>query len=739
MVKVREGIALLPDGSIDVQKWLQHLGNRGYFQTMDKVRSACGLTQLAGYDYVTETGASCLQQGLAMADVLADLEVGQDTLAAAILFESVHYAELSLDDIEEQLGQDVARLVCGVDRMNALSSVQAMTGKSSQNKQQLDNIRKMLLAMVDDVRVVLIKLAERLCVIRTASQMPEKQRRYLAMEIMEIYAPLANRLGIGAIKWEMEDLAFRYLHPEEYKAIATGLKTKRLERDRYVDWLVKELNIQLAAMNIEHFAVYGRSKHIHSIYRKMIRKNVSLQEIYDATAVRVLVETTEQCYEALAIVHTLWKQIPSEFDDYIANTKPNGYQSLHTAVEGPEGQTFEVQIRTFQMHEQAEMGVAAHWKYKEAPGHQVQESHERKIEWLREVLAWHREMAVSQGVSESIEAEFLDDRVYVFTPDGDILDLPQGVTPLDFAYQVHSDVGHRCRGAKVNSHIVQLTYLLKTGDKVEILTGKELKPSRDWINPHLGYLKTPRAKAKVLHWFKMQDYEEHKFEGQDILDKEMKALGMRAERLSEVLPALNFKSVDDLRAALGRGDIKLAQIISRLKPPTTPAELPLDRMIKLPPKRAELVTDDLHVEGVGNLLTHMARCCQPVPGDPVLGYVTVGRGVSVHRQDCSNVLHSGEKQKERFLEVTWGSATSERYAVDLLIRAFDRQGLLRDITSLLATEKAYLFALQTQLHKKENMTHVKLTVEVAGLSSLSHLLGQLEQIPNVLEARRQVS
>lgn len=739
MVKVREGIALLPDGSIDVQKWLQHIGNRGYFQAMDKIRSACGLTQLAGHEHVTETGVSCLQQGLAMADVLADLEVGQDTLAAAILFESVHYAELSVEDIEEQLGKDVARLVCGVDRMNALSSVQSMTGKSSQNKQQLDNIRKMLLAMVDDVRVVLIKLAERLCVIRTASQMPDKQRRHLAMEIMEIYAPLANRLGIGAIKWEMEDLAFRYLHPKDYKAIAMGLKTKRLERDRYVDWLVKELNIQLAAMDIEHFAVYGRSKHIHSIYRKMIRKNVPLQEIYDATAVRVLVETTEQCYEALAIVHSLWKQISSEFDDYISNTKPNGYQSLHTAVEGPEGQIFEVQIRTFQMHEQAEMGVAAHWKYKEAPGQQVQESHERKIEWLREVLAWHREMAVSQGISESIEAEFLDDRVYVFTPDGDILDLPQGVTPLDFAYQVHSDIGHRCRGAKVNGHIVQLTYLLKTGDKVEILTGKELKPSRDWINPHLGYLKTSRAKAKVLHWFKMQDYEEHRLAGQEILDKELKALGIRSERLNEVLDALNYKSVDDLRAALGRGDLKLAQIISRLKPPTTPPESLIERMIKLPPKRADLMSDDLQVEGVGNLLTHMARCCQPVPGDPVLGYVTVGRGVSVHRQDCPNVLHSGEKQQQRFLEVSWGSKTSERYAVDVLIRAFDRQELLRDITSLLANEKAYLFALQTQLHKKENMIHITLTIEVEGLSSLSRLLGQLEQVPNVLEARRQVS
>ncbi len=737
MVKVKEGVALLPDGSIDVARWLQQLGNRGYFQNMAHVRTACGLTQLAGYEQVTEAGISCLQQGLAMADVLADLEVGQDTLAAAILFESVHYAELSLDDIEEQLGTQVARLVQGVDRMSAISNLQGPGNTFPQNKDQIDNIRKMLIAMVDDVRVVLIKLAERLCVIRSARLMPERRRKQLAMEIMEIYAPLANRLGIGAIKWEMEDLAFRYLHPEDYKAIAAGLKSKRLERDRYVDWVVKELNIQIATMGVTHFAVYGRSKHIHSIYRKMIRKNVSLEEIYDATAVRILVETTEQCYEVLSAVHALWEQIPSEFDDYIMQTKANGYQSLHTAVRGPEGQVFEVQIRTFQMHEQAEMGVAAHWKYKESSG-EVHESHERKIEWLREVLAWHREMAMNHGVSEALESEFLDDRVYVFTPDGDILDLPQGATSLDFAYHVHTDIGHRCRGAKINGQIVQLTYLLKTGDKVEVLTGKELKPSRDWINPHTGYLKTSRAKAKVLHWFKMQDYEKHQLEGQEILDKELKALGIRTERLNDLLPYFNFKRINDLQAALGRGDLKLGQVISRLTPAVSQPDSTMEHMIKLAPKRTALSSDDLRVEGVDHLLTHMARCCQPVPGDAVIGYVTVGRGVSVHRQDCTNITHSTEKQKHRFLEVSWEGETSERYAVDILIRAFDRAGLLRDISSLLANEKAYLFALQTQVHKKENMTHITLTVEVEGLSSLSRLLMQLEQVPNVLEAHRQV-
>ena len=735
MVKVKEDSPLLPDGSIDLEQWLHHLGSKGYFQDLDLIRSACTLSQLAGQDHATETGESCLQQGLAMADILADLEVDQETLAAAIIFESVNYAELSLDDVEEQLGAQIARLVRGIKKMSAMPSLQALD-KYPQNKHQLDNVRKMLLAMVDDVRVVLIKLAERLCVLRSSAPMPTDMRRHIATEAMEIYAPLANRLGIGAIKWELEDLAFRYLHPDEYKAIAKGLKSKRLDRDRYVNLIVNELNQQMNSVGVDHFAVYGRSKHIHSIYRKMTRKNVALEEIYDATAVRILVETKEECYEVLSLVHSLWSQVSAEFDDYIAHPKENGYQSLHTAVIGQEDRVFEVQIRTFQMHEQAEMGVAAHWKYKEG-GTQRKESHERKIEWLREVLAWHREMATNKGVSDSIAAEFLEDRVYVFTPDGDVLDLPQGVTPLDFAYHVHSEVGHRCRGAKVNGRIVPLTYALKTGDKVEVLTGKEKKPSRDWINPHLNYLKTSRAKAKVLHWFKMQDYDKNKEEGRELLDKELKALGIKADRLHDVVIAFNFKRLDDFLAAIGRGEIKLGQVLSRLTP-IDPTEDRNRDFVKLQQTKPEISGSDLRIEGVGNLLTHMARCCQPLPGDQVIGYITLGRGVSVHRQDCTNIIHARENQRQRFLAVTWGNATREQYLVDVLIKAFDRPGLLRDVTALLSNEKAHVYALQTQINKEENTNYITLTVEIDGLNSLSRLLSKLGQIPNVLEARRQV-
>ena len=735
MVKVKEGTPLQPDGSIDVQLWLNQIGSKGYFQDLDLIRKACKLSQLAGQDHATETGESCLQQGLSMADLLADLEVDQETLAAAIIFESLHYAELSLDDVEEQLGSHIARMVKGVEKMSAMHNFHAFN-TYPQNKHQIDNVRKMLIAMVDDVRVVLIKLVERLCVLRALGPLPPALSRKIATEAMEIYAPLANRLGIGAIKWEMEDLAFRYLHPDEYKAIAKGLRAKRLDRDRYVNLIVDELNQRMKLMNIEHFAVYGRSKHIHGIYRKMKRKNVSLDEIYDATAVRILVDTEELCYQVLDLIHSLWKPVPTEFDDYIVKAKSNGYQSLHTAVEGPEGRVFEVQIRTFQMHAQAEMGVAAHWKYKEG-GVKFKAGHERKIEWLREVLAWHREMATKKEASAAIEAGFLEDRVYVFTPDGDVLDLPTGSTTLDFAYHVHTEMGHRCRGAKVNGSIVPLTYALKTGDKVEILTGKEAKPSRDWINSHLNYLKTSRAKAKILHWFNLQDHDKNAAEGRELLDKELKNLGIKVEHMNDVVQALKFKTLDDLHAGLGRGDVKLIQVLNRLTP-DEPIDHAIRKLVKVHHKPEIQTGSDLQIEGVGNLLTHMARCCQPLPGEDVIGYITLGRGVSIHRQDCPNILYSSEKERERFLQVTWGSAIRDHYVVDLLIKAFDRPNLLRDVTSLLSNEKAHVFALQTQINRHDNTNQIMLTIEIDGLNSLSGLLSRLGQIPNVYEARRQV-
>lgn len=737
MVKVKEHENWLSeDGHIDIEKWLSLLSDKGYSEDIELLRRACTLTQLAGGEHASETGISCLQLGLTMGDVLADLQVDHETLAAAIIFETMQYAELSLDVVLEQLGPNIAKLLKGVARMGALQNMQVINKyqheKLIQNKHQLDNIRKMLLAMVDDPRVVLIKLAERLCVLRTCAALPEPIREQLATEAMEIYAPLANRLGIGAIKWEMEDLGFRYLKPLDYKSIAQGLKARRIERDQFVNRIVEQLNQQISALGISHFDVYGRSKHIHSIYRKMMRKNVPLEAIYDATAVRILVDSPDQCYEVLSLVHHLWKQIPAEYDDYVSHPKANGYQSLHTAVEDQDGRVFEVQIRTFAMHDRAEMGVAAHWKYKEG-GKSQKHGHERKIAWLRDVLAWHREVAETKGVSEAMESGFLDDRIYVFTPGGDVVELPQGVTPLDFAYHVHSHVGHCCRGAKVNGSIVQLTSELKTGDRVEILTGKDERPSRDWINPHLHYLKTSRAKARVAHWFRMQDFDQHCNLGHELLDKELKSLEIKSERLQELVDVFNFKRLDELYAAVGRGDLKISQVINRLLP--TEVTPPIMRVAK--PAR-ESSHDDLCIEGVGNLLTHMARCCQPLPGDDVLGYITLGRGVSIHRRDCVNVIHASEKQQNRFLQVSWGPKTNENYRVNLLIRAFDRPGLLRDITLVLTNEKANVCSITSELNQEDNVFQTNLTVEVDGLHNLSRLLSRLQQVPNVFEAKRRV-
>lgn len=734
MVKIKDDAHFLEDGSIDVDAWLEHIVQKHKYFDSKLIHSACVLGQLAGHDQATESGESCLQQGLAMAEILVDLEVDQETIAAAIIFESVQYAELNIEDVRDELGDSVARLVSGVERMDAMSNIRLL-GENQTSRRQIENIRKMLLAMVDDVRVVLIKLAERLRVLRTVASFNDGMKRAIAKEVFDIYAPLANRLGIGSIKWEMEDLAFRYLHPEKYKEIAKGLNSRRVDRDRYVKMVVEQLNREIKAVGIERFEVYGRSKHIHSIFRKMSRKNVPLSEIYDATAVRVLVQHPEECYTVLGIVHNLWQQILAEYDDYISNPKANGYKSLHTAVIGPEEKHFEVQIRTYQMHEEAELGVAAHWKYKEGVPHQ-KESYERKIDWLREVMSWHKEVSQTEGVPDDVETEFLDDRVYVFTPEGDIMDLPLGATPLDFAYTVHSEVGHRCRGAKVNAKIVPLTYALKTGEQVTILTAKEAKPSRDWLNPHLGYIKSSRAKAKIHHWFKQQDFEKNCQEGLDVLDREIKKLGIKSPNFDKVAKELNFKKSDDMHAALGRGDIRIGQIISKLSPPPVKEKLLAPSKVEHKPK-PPAAKGDIHIEGVGNLLTHIARCCQPVPGDAIIGYITLGRGISIHKQDCPNILHATEKQQKRFIEVAWGEKVRENYPVDLYVVSYDRHGLLRDITTLLTNEKVNVFSLTTHTDKNENKAFLQLSVEVEGLLGLSRLLDKIKQLPNVIEARRQ--
>jgi len=733
MVRIKQYQHILDDGSVNLEAWLAYLDTKLHYSDLTRIRNACVLAQLTGASHLTETGESCLQQGLAIAEILSDLNMDQDTIAAAIIYPTVQYADLSLEDVAEQLGEKVAKMVKGVRSMVSLSQ---LTQLDSHNMQHVDNVRKMMLAMVDDVRIVLIKLAERLQILRAARHLPDPAKQRIAHDTMDIFAPLANRLGVGQIKWEMEDLSFRYLEPATYKEIAKGLKTRRVDRDNYVNNIVTLLEQEVEKAGIKHATVYGRSKHIHSIHRKMQRKKVSLDQIYDATAVRILVTTEEDCYTALSIVHSLWRAIPDEFDDYIANPKSNGYRSLHTAVIGPQDRIFEVQIRTFAMDDEAELGVAAHWKYKEKPVSKKTD-HEGKIAWLREVLAWQQEIASEAQQPEGASIpDYLEERIYVFTPNGKIIDLPKGSTPLDFAYHVHTEIGHCCRGAKINGKMVPLTYQLHTGEQVEILTLKNGKPSRDWLNPHLGYLHSARAKAKVLHWFKQQDYDQHRHDGEILLANELKKLGAASTNQQQLAEALHYAKTDDLYAALGRGDLGIASILRAVQaqgqlPAEAPPLLPIIR------PRSRALPDNVYIEGIGNLLSHMARCCQPIPGDPIVGYITLSQGLAIHHQECANVLEIKNTPKEaRLLAVNWGDQTSKAYQVNLQLTVFNRPGLLHDITSVCSVEKVNVVSFNTDSKDNEARGMITIVIEVNTLEGLSRILDKLAHIPNVINVLR---
>lgn len=716
------------EGSINLESWLQHIIQKYQIENIALLRQAGSLARVAGEERAAPNGESCLHQGLTMAEILAELNPDVETLAAAIVYSSMRYADLNIDDITEHLGNKVAKLVKGTWQMDAINILRG-ENYHTHDPATIDNIRKMLLAMVDDVSVVLIKLAERLCILRNVAIFSDNKKKQVAKETLDIYAPLANRLGVGQLKWQLEDLSFRYLQPEHYKTISTALNARRVDRELYIQQIVTELNALLQKSGLHDFKISGRAKHIYSIYRKMQRKNVDIHEIYDISAVRILVATIQDCYTVLSSVHTHWQHIKKEFDDYITTPKPNGYRSIHTAVIGPNNKSVEIQIRTFQMHEESELGVAAHWIYKE--GARKPSSYEEKISWLRQVLDWQKEVAKTEAAKDEIQSELFDDRIYVFTPNGQVLDLTKGATPLDFAYHVHSELGHRCRGAKVNGHIVPLTYALKTGEQVEILTIKAGNPSRDWLNPHLNYLKTPRAKAKVLQWFRKQDYEKNLTEGKAQIEKEQKRLGIKHVDFDQIAHKLKYKTGDDLLAALGRGDLGSSTLIHAMQPSLPEVESALKPEI-IKPKLSEIATD-IDIHGVGNLLTHIALCCKPVPGDEIIGYVTVGRGISIHRQDCANILHNKQEHQERLVEVSWGNKIQKNYIANLIIHAQDRQKSINDLTALLVSENVPLLSIENFTDKDNNQMRIHLTIEISGLASLSKLLAHINQLPSVYE------
>jgi GTP pyrophosphokinase len=588
--------------------------------------------------------------------------------------------------------------------------------------------------MVEDVRAVVIKMAERICALHSVKEADEETRVIVAHECASIYAPLANRLGIGQLKWELEDLSFRYLHPMTYKRIAEMLDEKRVDREQYIIDIVESLQKVLDSEKI-NAEVIGRPKHIYSIWKKMQKKELSFDELFDIRALRIVADRLQDCYAALGTVHAAWKHIPREFDDYIATPKQNGYQSIHTVIVGPEGKPIEIQIRTQQMHQDAELGVAAHWKYKEGTTGKAAGSEER-LNWLRKILQWQEEMAESGNLVEELRSQVFDDRVYVFTPTGDVIDLPLGSTPLDFAYYVHSNVGHRCIGAKVNKRIVQFTYKLQSGDQVEVLTGKNLSPSRDWMHPGLGYVHSTRARATIHSFFKRQDKDKNVEAGRELLERELSKVDLPIKIAIEATDKFNANSLDDLFAAIGVGDVRVMTVVHYLLQKNAPVPAPAEITIK--PRRAKTRkgSEPIIAEGVGNLLSQIAKCCQPVAGEEILGYITQGKGVSVHKESCSQLSHLLEQHPERQIVVSWAIQHQTSFQTELILYCSDRTGILRDITTVLSNEKVGLLGVNSLSNKSQNSANIKLTIEVTDAANLARVTDKLKQLPDVSDVTR---
>ncbi len=671
-------------------------------------------------------------------EILAPLNMDIETLQAAVIFVVFDAGLLTEEQMLELFGDKLTTLVNSVVTMDAIGALK-VNEQSRNAEPQIDNIRKMLLAMVEDVRAVVIKLAERICLLREVKNADEETRVLLAREIADIYAPLANRLGIGQLKWELEDISFRYLHPEVYKDIAKQLDGKRVDREIYIENFVNQLQQRLDEEQIRA-KVYGRPKHIYSIWKKMRGKDLTFDELFDVRAVRIVTDRLQDCYGALGVVHTLWHHIPREFDDYVANPKPNGYQSIHTIVVGPEGKTVEIQIRTEQMHEDAELGVAAHWKYKEGTTGK-QSGYEEKINWLRKILQWQEDVAESGNLVDEVRSQVFEDRVYVFTPNGDVVDLPMGSTVLDFAYYIHSQVGHKCIGAKVDGRIVPFTYQVETGERVEIITSKHPNPKRDWLNPNLGYIKTSRTRSKIQHWFKQQDRDKNIVAGREMLETELARSGLTLKDAQSAVERFNMVGMDDLLAGIGGGDVRLNQVVnhvqSRMRINEVSEEEALEDLLKKNQARSTgKGKGQVEVNGVGNLLSHIAKCCQPVPGDEIFGFITKGRGISVHRADCEQVKELMRVHPERSVDVVWGENYSGGYKLKLKVLANDRSGLLRDLTSVLAAEKSNVLAMSSSSDVKTQTAAIELELELYNLEGLSRVIAKLSQVSGVIEARR---
>ncbi len=670
------------------------------------------------------SGGPYLDHPLQTAYILSELQMDASTLAAALLHDIAEDTAVSLEEIETRFGAEIARLVDGVTKLGRVSLAAAGAGTSAS---QAENMRKMLVAMAEDLRVVFIKLADRLHNMRTLSALPKDRQLKNAQETMDIFAPLAHRLGIWELKWQLEDLSFQYLQPKEYQTIARLLNVRRAQREKFIETAIETLKKEFSKTELS-VDISGRPKHIYSIYQKMERYSAAgrqFNEIYDLFALRVLVSTIPDCYTAIGVIHSIWHPLTNAFDDYIANPKPNGYQALHTAVRAFNTTPLEVQIRTREMHRINEYGVAAHWRYKGGESSDLQ--FEERIAWLRQLIEWHRELSGAEEFLESVKTDIFIDQVFVYTPTGEIKDLPRGATPLDFAYRVHTDLGHRCVGAKVNGKLVPFSYELQNGDVVEIISAKTPRgPSLDWLNPSLGYTHTSHARAKIRQWFNKQERTENIERGRLIMEKEFKRLGIKLER--QVLAEMfGFTVLDDFLVALGNGTITAHQIILRLAAQEQSVS-EMDGAIS--PSKASSST--VKVLGVGDLMTNIAQCCHPVPGDEIIGFITRSKGVSVHRMDCPSIANVSEK--ERLVPVEWG-AGNEFYQVNVQVEAWDRVGLVRDLSTLVAEEKVNITSINMANGNGRNIT-LYLTMEITGLTQLSQVLKKIDGVRGVTSVSR---
>jgi GTP pyrophosphokinase len=667
--------------------------------------------------------------GEAIAAIVGSLGLPHDVVAAVHLYPLVRDGFVDETNLNNSGLSSLYKLILGMVRLGRFSLPTDWQPGEALAVQQSEALRKMLLAVVSDVRLVLVRIAEQLHRMRSAKSASATEKLALSTETREIYAALANRLGVWQLKWELEDLAFRYTEADTYAEIAHALKEKREEREAFIEDVKSILRRELRAAGVEA-EVTGRPKHIYSIWRKMQRKDRGLESLFDIRAVRILVNDIKDCYAALGVVHNLWSYLPGEFDDYIANPKENDYRSLHTAVIGPQGKTLEVQIRSFEMHRQAELGVAAHWRYKEGGG--TPAAFDQKIRFLRQLLDPGND---SGDLLDQIRDDLFEDRVYAVSPKGDVVELPSDATPLDFAYHVHTQVGHRCRGAKVNGRIVPLTYRIQNGDTIEIITGSQPQPSRDWLSPRLGYLAGSRSRAKVRSWFRQQDRDQHLRQGREILERELARLNVRDVATELVAAQLKVDTPDALYVALGAGDLTPAAVATALQ---HIRGVDTGKSIKRrqPARRKTGETEGVAVSGVGDLMCNFARCCRPVPPEPISGYITQGRGVSIHRQDCGNFLGLQRRCPERIIEVDWGRSESATYPVDLTLRAYDRSGLIRDISTILADEAANVTDLSSKTDKQTLETVMEIGVEIRDLPTLSTAIARLEQLPNVISVQR---